>query len=234
MAVDFDGTNDAINVGTALTYLNAKAAVTLSLWANLDVSAAMVLESLSTGASGSLARAEVSTSVGPGNNFTCRNADGDAGSSLSGASTFSTGSWFHIAATYKCDVTRTIIIYRNGVQVDTGTAASATGSAFSATNSLQGALGVDSDLATGWFNGKLEDCRVYDRVLTPNEILTIFQSKGRDGIAFGLLARWGLNELAPGATAVVKNIGRSGPAATTNLSVPVYFASPLSQRRRAA
>ena len=46
----------------------------------------------------------------------------------------------------------------------------------------------------------MEDLRLYSRVLTPNEIVTVSNSKGRDAIVNGLVYWWKMNEGRDGVT----------------------------------
>ncbi len=52
-----------------------------------------------------------------------------------------------------------------------------------------------SDPSITPFNGRIADLRIYDRVLTDNEIQTLFMSKGKDGIIRNLQARYELRNL---------------------------------------
>ena len=55
-------------------------------------------------------------------------------------------------------------------------------------------------------NGKMDDCRVYDRALSAAEILNIFQAQGRDGIIDGLQFQV-VADGAPGSAAGGTDIG---------------------------
>ena len=84
-------------------------------------------------------------------------------------------------------------------------------------------------------DGAAEDVRIYDRTLSPDEILTIYNSRGRDGIALGRVAQYLLNEGAPGVVAsgagVIKDSGPSGLDGTPANS-PTWASGELTFRRK--
>ena len=51
--------------------------------------------------------------------------------------------------------------------------------------------------AFGW-SGDIDDCRIYNRALSADEIKTIYLSRGTDRITYGLVGRWPMLEGAPG------------------------------------
>lgn len=84
------------------------------------------------------------------------------------------------------------------------------------------------------FDGDLDGGRLYNRALTPEEILTIYNSRGHDGIVDSLVGRWMMNEGAPGDTAsgagVIKDVGPNGLHGTPT-NTPIYTDGALSYRR---
>lgn len=83
-------------------------------------------------------------------------------------------------------------------------------------------IGVSAGGATqGWF-GAIDDIRIYERVLSQEEIQTIFTCRGTDAIFDGLSHRWPMNEGAEGATStgLLDEIG--GLDCTTITGTPVY------------
>ena len=145
-----------------------------------------------------------------------------------GTTSMTVGTWHLMTGTY--DGT-TVRVYLDGVE--DGTTAK-TGNISSTTAPVR--IGVGS----GAFDeqpadASVEDVRIYDRVLSPDEILTIFNSRGRDGIALGLQARYLLNEGAPGVVAsgagVIKDSGPNGLDGTPTNS-PTWASGQLNFRRR--
>lgn len=84
-----------------------------------------------------------------------------------------------------------------------------------------------------YFDGYLQDMRMYDRVLTANEIATIYGCKGTDGIVDGLLYRWLFDEGAAGtaATGVGTVKDQMGNMNMTPSNSPVYSGSRLKLKR---
>ncbi len=70
-----------------------------------------------------------------------------------------------------------------------------------------------------------EDVRVYDRILSAAEWLTIYNSMGKDDIVDGLLAHVVGNDRRQGVVVTTKNPIDSGPA---ELSMDGAFGSPVS------
>ncbi|HSN70007.1 MAG TPA: LamG-like jellyroll fold domain-containing protein [Steroidobacteraceae bacterium] len=99
--------------------------------------------------------------------------------------------------------------------------------------------------SSSWMLGDLDDIRIYNRVLTPTEIQTIYNRRGTDDIINGLLVRYLLQDAAPGtdltgASDEVRDSGPGGYDATANdpsaVTYPTYVASAVLSglRRRAA
>lgn len=87
--------------------------------------------------------------------------------------------------------------------------------------------------SSDYFDGYLQDMRMYDRVLTANEIATIFGCKGTDGIVDGLLYRWLFDEGPAGtaATGVGTVKDQTGSMNMTPSNSPIYSGSRLKLRR---
>ncbi|TAK95166.1 MAG: hypothetical protein EPO07_15715 [Verrucomicrobia bacterium] len=98
--------------------------------------------------------------------FDTTNGDWD-----SGAGSISLGTWYHVAATYdRGTLTTPPIFYINGVKRNTTTLTSPSGAA----PSLGGVGYIGNNAAlTRWWNGLIDDLRIYNRVLTAGEIIAI-------------------------------------------------------------
>jgi hypothetical protein len=86
-----------------------------------------------------------------------------------------------------------------------------------------------------YFNGIVEDARCYNRLLSVDELSSIYYARGKDSIAAGLQHRYTLLESHPGAvapsSAVIIDIGplsMSGIPANS----PTWSESYLVLRRR--
>ena len=108
-------------------------------------------------------------------------------------SSLSTGTWLHIAATFDF-INRIIRLYTNGVLVDTSAVITLwTSGNSSNTDSLRGSIGSELGNAE-YFNGLIDDCRLYNYLLSLNEIKNIYGCRGSDMIFNGLEQRFMLNE----------------------------------------
>lgn len=97
----------------------------------------------------------------------------------------------HVVAT--CDFnTRQVKLYVNGVLINTGTAGSMTAGNTSATNGKAASIGCEEDALDEFADSFIEDVRHYNRVLSADEIQTIYECQGVDGIVFGLQQRYEL------------------------------------------
>lgn len=144
------------------------------------------------------------------------------------------GSWFFIVCTGELDGVPNSItdIYVDGVFEATLTVAGTT--AGTATMTIGNRTGIGN---TEGFNGILSDLRVYDRELTANEIQTIFQTRGVDGIVNGLILRAYMDEGPEGGavtgTGVVKDLS-DNQNNYTPAGTPTFEADENRSRRRVA
>ena len=145
-----------------------------------------------------------------------------------GTTSMTIGTWHLMAGTY--DAT-TVRAYLDGVEDGTD---ALTGNINSTTAPVR--IGVGSGATSEQpMDGAAEDVRIYDRVLSADEILTIYNSRGRDGIILGLAARYLMNEGAPGVVAsgagVIKDSGPNGLDGTPTNS-PTWASGQLAFRRK--
>jgi len=233
MAILFNGSTQWINLGTDLALLRNVSGMSLMAWIkpNVVVGQHLILAVAigpPPGTSGS-SRASIELSGTPITLFV-RNADGDVAFTAS-AGTAVANEWQHVGFSFNCD-SKAIVIYRNGASVGTATATGLTGVVTSDTNSKNAAIGSQDDGSSAFFDGSIEDARVYGRVLSEAEFLTIFTSKGKDGILPGLQGRWHMSELGEGVTSTrVADLSNSGISGTPTAS-PVYTAGISSPRGR--
>jgi hypothetical protein len=135
------------------------------------------------------------------------------GSPLVEATAPATGAWFHLAYTFNGNNSH--ILYLNNVATTT------------ATSVTDSSILVTSVCGNEWnehLDGYMEDMRIYNRVLTPNEIQTIYALCGNDGIHYGLVARWQCMEGYEGQA--VTTLMDSSPNAAANNSTSI-IGSPL-------
>jgi len=106
----------------------------------------------------------------------------------SSAGDISTGVTYHVAAVFDYSA-ETIALYRNGVQLTSGSASGWGGAPTSNTDSTLTMIGGHT-LGTEWWNGYTGDVRIYNRVLTAAELLSIYGARGGDSIFYGLQNRY--------------------------------------------
>lgn len=122
-----------------------------------------------------------------------------AGSGGLSGGTITLGRWSHFAYTWDGVTKR---LFQDGVQIATGALSgvlSATTREFLLAANNNGAGLAPSE----FFDGRLEDLRVYNRGLGQAEIETIVAGKGKDGIYAGLLARYPMNEQPHSAVSTI-------------------------------
>lgn len=97
-----------------------------------------------------------------------------------------TGGWYNIVVTYvNSSTANDPIVYVNGAVVATSEAVTPGGTLLSGTNNIL-AIGYGG-AASNPIDGRISDVRVYNRILTPAEILQIYSARGRDNIRYGLV-----------------------------------------------
>lgn len=144
--------------------------------------------------------------------------DNSNNSVLVGTSDALAGVWHHFAGTYDfvTDGTSVMKIYVDGVLEATKT------DAVGPPNANTVALHIARYLNQNTLDGKLEDVRIYERVLSAAEISTVFATRGTDGIHKGLLLDVDLLQDAPGVNASgdqFDNSGQENDLEVTNATV---------------
>lgn len=242
MALDFEETSSQyVDFGLDIPALNGKAAATITFW--------IILEELP--GSGNNALFEMAVGPPPGTSTTSRvfvtiestgslrfgARSSDTGGSLTGqtaAGKISAGV-LHFCAGVTDIAGDRIRIYIDGVE-ELDAAVAFPDPTFPATNSKNGAI-MSDDLGGNNADGIMEDFRLYSRALSAEEILSMFNARGHDGITLGLQHRYPMNEGAPGVSATgagtVKDIGPNGRDLTP-VNTPIYSESQLAFRRRVA
>jgi fibronectin type 3 domain-containing protein len=207
--------------GSALSFNGTNAAVSIPDSASLDLTSAMTLEAWvkPTTVTGGVWRTvlfkentnyyayalygSTGTNVPSGNGVI-----GGVDRDLRGTAGLSTSAWTHVAVTYDGTV---LVLYVNGTQVST----LITSGALSTTN---GVLKIGGNAVWGeWFNGLIDEVRVYNRALTASQIGTDMNTP--------ITA---LDSTPPGtpgtlhATASINSVALDWGAATDNIGVARY------------
>jgi hypothetical protein len=251
--------SDSVRVGTNVSSLTNVAGVTLMGWVKLNsvppIGASPadkytpLAVSIGNATVTSQSRAELeiqNTGPLPKISIVMRALNGDAGDvyssdSATGNSQISpfliAGTVYHLAVTFDY-ITRIANLYINGLIAKGPSAVqtSSTSGNTSATNSFNAELGSEEDPTGGEFmDGFIEDQRVYSRVLGPDEIQTVYNCMGVDGIVLGLKQRYCLDDSAPGVAASASSppdhgvLGLNGSVISGS---PVYAPSLATTFRR--
>lgn len=103
-------------------------------------------------------------------------------------SAVNTGNWVHVAVTRK-QSTGAMKLYINGVQE-----ASGTGSTNSLTTPAYIRMGVMQTMVNGYFNGTLDEVRIWNTVRTASEISTSMNASFSGSLPSGLVAYYTINQ----------------------------------------
>jgi hypothetical protein len=173
-AYDFDGTDDFVDL-TGANFLSGRDAATVSAWVYLDnFSDTNVIyhESTDTGSGTSrlvlFVRTDGQLRVGG------RINDGDSFTvfAQSAISSVGAGQWYHVSGV--CDFSSgDHRVYLDGTDI-TSTSASTTGT-FDAVNPAALKVGTNG---ANWFDGLVDDIRIYDRALTTAEVAHLASGRG--------------------------------------------------------
>jgi hypothetical protein len=130
--------------------------------------------------------------------------------------------WFHVVG--QVDYVNSLLnIYINGALSVSGSTALFTQGTTSDTNSKNASIGSTDNAAADFFNGSIEDVRLYSRLLSNSEISTIYAGKGKDGIVDNLQQRFLMNELPPGSIVdTVPSIAAFDGRVGSGVGSPVY------------
>lgn len=156
---------------------------------------------------------------------------GGTTNTVTGGTTFTTGAMHHIAGR------RGRSGDNDDVIIDAAQDATAANAGTLDTLARDVWIGNVPTVATRCWDGTIEDVRIYDRALSDAELQCILNGKGHDGIVFGLLHRWTLDEGSEGASigaSTIKDQGPSQSAAGSNggTTAPTWTGSKLAFRRR--
>jgi hypothetical protein len=222
-----------INIGDAVASLKNVAAATGCVWAkptSLVSSGSRGLIGFSTGTSNTIARFTIEQISGDWQGV-ARRLDAD-GASIAAGGTPAVGTLVHVVVVANYAGGH-IKLYLDGQIITTTNVGSWTANT-SNTNSNKASLGAEEDGGSSYFDGTIDDARVYTRALSAQEIENMFYSRGSDTIVYGLLHRWKMNESYPGATAsgtsTVKDT--AGTINITPTNSPVYAEGLCRTRHR--
>jgi hypothetical protein len=139
------------------------------------------------------------------------------------------GQWTHIAGTFN---NANMIAYVNGVQVAT---TARTQAIFASSTAMSIGAHYNGTAASSLFDGSMDDVRIYGRALSPNEILSLYTTRGSDMNLLNLIANYQFSNTPVGtaldANAPVTDVSYNNLVATNIVSGPVFGPSLVRRRR---
>lgn len=195
-ALDFDGTNDYVDLGSSKTYISSTAPFSTSFWFNAESSpnTYSVILGLKTDLTNQL---QIGYSSDSNFDFHVIFSGQGAGSGVF-SNLPSANEWHHGIITFDgvdYQATGSYKIYIDGVSQSL-TSASSSGGATNA-NAIGWRIG---GVSTNYFKGKIDDVRIYDRVLSSTEVAALynetsakFQSTQDKVMTDGLVGYWSFN-----------------------------------------
>lgn len=171
-ALSLDGNGDYFQVSDNST-LSITGELTITAWVNAnDLSGRGIVDKY-TNQGGNQRAYSLHTPGGDGNTRFLISPDGTSGSAaelIGSSGSLSVGEWTHIAAVY--DPSSTMRIYVNGV-LDAELTSGVPGNIADTTAPLYVGLHFNPANSTNFFNGLIDDVRIYDNALSGTEILAL-------------------------------------------------------------
>jgi hypothetical protein len=197
-SLDFDGGDDYIDIGTAITQTNS---YTKEAWIYADASGSNNIIS-SASSPFWLAGGSLSVAHGWGSGFI-----------LSDPSSFPLNVWTHVAVTFD-DPTNTLILYKNGAVVATSTSAPAY---------VAEDIQIGAYQASNFFQGMIDEVRIWDVVRTQCEINSYMNCEIPSS-STGLVANYHFNQGIDGGinsaiTTLSDDSGNSNTGTLNNFSL---------------
>ena len=170
-ALEFDGSNEYVDMGSAISSISGNTSFTMCAWINTNsVSAAQAV--VATGNPDvALNAAALFLNVNGNGSLSLEFAGGNTAASANNL--ISAGQWYHICGTKTAGaINTTSTLYIDGQPVSLSTASSNTPSIATTDAS------IGQFVASGYyFNGKIDDVRVYNRALSASEIVSLYNVK---------------------------------------------------------
>jgi hypothetical protein len=169
-AINFDGTDDYIDLGSNFSFQPTGTPFSVSAW--VYTNEGTLTKGIVSRRSAAGAGWEVSISTSEQINL----AIGDTGStkyfiSTTGIAAIPLGKWTHIAATYDGTNANGMHIYINGVEKVSTVGDNDSAGSITYTNNAM----IGSTLGGNYMNGSIDDVRIYNRVLSTDEIKRLYE-----------------------------------------------------------
>ncbi len=178
-ALNFDGTNDRVNVGT---FDVTGSGLTLMGWLNADAlpditDPRLVSKASSTAEADAWWQLSILTTAGNANLRLRTKAGGTTSTLIDSTTNLNTGQWYFAVGTYDA-ATGEMKLYLDGTEVASQT--HPVGGVVDTNAGVPVALGANGT-AEQFFDGILDDVRVYDKALGASEIADLYASGGSGG-----------------------------------------------------
>lgn len=163
--------------------------------------------------------------------FTGRRAVAEGSQNINSTTTPASGTLVHL-----CGVagwtTQQLRLYVNGVQENSVAPATWTANSENTASQVARIASRGDSTAAGYFQGTLDDVRIYQRVLSAQEVMNLYMARGADSIVNGLYDRWKIIGGTTGSViGTVPSIGSNqGSAVATNS--PTFAESIAKTRTR--
>lgn len=146
------------------------------------------------------------------------------------------GEWHHVGVVWEDNGTPEVLdalLYVDGVLVASSAANSQVINTTSGDDVKIGVRGPDGDDLP--FDGLIDDARIYARALSAAEMAALHAQRGADGIVYGLVSRWRMDEASPGTVVSGAGVVKDdvGDNHATPVATPEYAKSELSRKRAA-
>jgi len=207
-ALDFDGSNDYVTMGDQSVH-EGMAAMSLAGWIKMDnlPAANYFVISKSSGIGQyrlAISSAGIPTFVVATNN----NAWYSAGTTANGATALTTSTWIHLLGTYDGQYVR---LYVNGVLAGTGSQA-ISGAIVSNTSEFR----LSYDTYGNYFNGQIDEVRIYNRALSESEVSDLYRLTSPTGVDTSLKGYWSFNGPDMNGTTAYDRSGAGNNGTLTN------------------
>lgn len=243
MPLDFNGTDQVGDMGRSIGSFRNISEFSISAWVRSRTTLGdRDVGGLSTGNAGGVPNGRARASIEMKNNamlnYAVRANDAEGDPNASGPET-ATGAFTADEKFFYVGRVNLLIptgdIFKNAVNITSLFDDELTANVTSNTESDSGSIGGNTDFLDTFWDGTIEDMRLYSRWLTDDEILSMYTLKGNDGIVLNLEQAYRLNEYAPGVLSTfltsLKDAANQQRNATP-LNSPVYAEGVLYHRRR--
>ena len=181
MVLDFDGANDGVDVIPSVALDNVNT-LTYSFWLYPQgwgvSSAGCVLMNIASGPNRTLKQIRLLNGSGEESIRVFINSDSTNGSSNAANSTIVLNTWQLITITFDVNGDKTIRIYKDGAETSYASQTAMTGT-IDDDSAGQFIIGYEGFVGSRFFDGYIDDVRIYNRILSASEIMGLYAPSTR-------------------------------------------------------